>query len=69
MVSFELSKETEIDVLHLVTSVGQTKKNYLLFHSINKCDAIDIAHPSSIQDECCINFEIDLTHQRVSVVQ
>ena len=60
MVSFELGKEIKKDVFHLVTNVGQR---------IYKHYAIDIADPSSMQDECHMNFLIDLAHHGVSVAQ
>ena len=37
--------------------------------SIYKQYAVDIADPSSMQDACHMNFEIDLTHRGLSVAQ
>ena len=44
-------------------------KTYHLSYFIYKHDAIDIADPKSVQDQCYMNFVIDLTHRRVSVAQ
>ena len=72
MVSFELGKEMEKDVLCLVTSVGQRKKK-IFFYS--ECPwgvthyAIDIADPCSMQDACHMNFIIDLAHRGISMAQ
>ena len=68
MVSFELSKEMEKDVLCLVTSVGQRKKNSESPWG-DKHYAIDVADPSSMQDTCHMNFIIDLAHCGISMAQ
>ena len=44
-------------------------KTYHLSYSFYKHGAIDIANPSRMQAACHMNFVIDLTHLRVSVVE
>ena len=47
-----------------------TIAQYNLIRSLTyKHDAIDVVHPSSMQDACHMNFIIDLAHGRVSVAQ
>ena len=47
-----------------------TIAQYNLIHNLTyKHDAIDVVHPSSMQDACHMNFIIDLAHGRVSVAQ
>ena len=72
MVSFELGKEMEKDVLCLVTSVGQRKKKNFFYSESPWGDthyAIDIADPCSMQDACHMNFIIDLAHRGISMAQ
>ena len=64
MVSFQLGEELRRCFFVLSRAWDKEK----LFLS-KKHYAIDIADPSSMQDACHMNFVIDFTHRRVSVVQ
>ena len=51
-------------------SLPSLKTYHLSLISIYKHHAIDIANPSSMQQEAChMNFVIDLAHRGVSVAQ
>ena len=69
MVSFELGREMEKDVLCLVTSQGTFRKKNSESPWGDTHYAIDVADPSSMQDARHMNFIIDLAHHGISMAQ
>ena len=53
-------RSAESEGLRFVSSWVSYELRYIFSYSIYKHDAIDIADPSSMQDECHMTFVIDL---------